>query len=263
MTFVSNSLIKNFPYKITVRKNLDRLIEDVVDVLEDRLRKRLYLKASKPLGLATGRTMVPIYKSLVARLIAWPSKDLKKLLKEWSSFNLDEYVGLVDGDPQSFRSYIMRYLGKPLNLTADQLKVPNGASAKPHDQADLYSNQLEKLGGISVQLLGLGSNGHVGFNEPPCGPKGGCRVVHLSEATREQNVSFFGNDLSKVPKRAITLGLKEILAAEEIHLIVTGGSKSQILNELLHSPCTRKLPASWLRLHGRVFLWADEAAFSL
>ena len=254
--------MNEFPYKITVRKNLNSLVEAVVDAIEDRLRKRLYLRIPKPLGLATGRTMVPVYSSLVSRLKSWPSADLEKLLKGWSSFNLDEYVGLADEDPQGFKSYIMRHLGRPLMLRTDQLKLPNGAGNNPHYQAACYLDQLEKDGGISFQLLGLGSNGHVGFNEPPCGADSSCRVVSLSDSTREQNAFSFGHDVNQVPVQAITLGLKEILVSEEIHLIVTGSSKRQILNKFLYSACMQELPASWLRLHDRVFLWADEEAWT-
>ena len=113
---------------------------------------------------------------------------------------------------------------------------------------------------MGVQLLGLGSNGHVGFNEPPCGAQVGCRVVKLSAATRAQNAGLFGGDPQQVPEAAITLGLKEILEATEIHLVVTGSGKAAILQKLLQEGPSEQLPASWLRQHGRVWLWVDRAA---
>ena len=113
---------------------------------------------------------------------------------------------------------------------------------------------------MGLQLLGLGSNGHVGFNEPPCGPLMACRVVQLSAATRQQNAGLFGGDPQRVPEAAITLGLKEILAAEEIHLVVTGSGKAAILKKLLDDEPSEQLPASWLRQHPRVWLWVDRAA---
>jgi glucosamine-6-phosphate deaminase len=115
-----------------------------------------------------------------------------------------------------------------------------------------------------VQLLGLGSNGHVGFNEPPCGRERVCRVVELSEATRRQNAGLFGGDPAAVPPRAITLGLKEILAAEQIHLVVTGRGKAPILGRLLAmDQPDPAVPASWLLEHPQFSLWADADALSL
>ena len=158
-----------------------------------------------------------------------------------------------------FRS---RHLGEPLLLSPQQLHLPDGEAADPQQQACRYADQLQSFGGVGVQLLGLGSNGHVGFNEPPCGPDASCRVVSLSKSTRQQNAAAFGADPSKVPLKALTLGLREILEADEIHLIVTGKAKAEILKQLLNSPCTDQLPASWLRHHPRVALWVDQAALN-
>ncbi len=233
-----------------------------MDVLEERLIKRLSESFPKPLGLATGRTMEPIYQALVARLRSWPKQNLEPLLDGWSSFNLDEYVGLSKGDADSFSAYMNRHLGSPLRLGSDKLLIPDGRSKDPIEEADLYRKHLKSLGGLSIQLLGLGMNGHVGFNEPPCHPDASCRVVDLSSATREQNASSFAGDLGRVPTNAITLGLSEILLAEEVHLIVTGKAKSSVLHSLLNEPASEFLPASWLRQHSNLFLWVDHSALS-
>ena len=237
-------------------------MEAVVDALEQRLQRRLRASTPKPLGLATGRTMEPIYAALVARLQDWPAAALEQLRRGWLSFNLDEYVGLGADDARSFSAYMARHLGEPLRLSPQQLHLPDGESADPQQQACRYADQLQSFGGVGVQLLGLGSNGHVGFNEPPCGPDASCRVVSLSKSTRQQNAAAFGSDPSKVPLKALTLGLREILEADEIHLIVTGKAKAEILKQLLNSPCTDQLPASWLRHHPRVALWVDQAALN-
>ena len=111
--------------------------------------------------------------------------------------------------------------------------------------------------------MGLGSNGHVGFNEPPCSADAPCRCIDLSPATRDQNAEAFGGDPALVPRQAITLGMADILAAQEVHLIVTGAAKAAILQRLLTGDCDPALPASWLLRHPRVRLWVDDAALGV
>ena len=264
MNFNQSNVCLNidFPCKLIVQKNFTDLIGRVVDVLEDRLRRRLVQSAPKPLGLATGRTMEPIYKSLMARLKSWPDIELEKLVKTWCSFNLDEYVGLSESDDASYIAYMIRHIGRPLNLAPNQMRVPNGRSEDPEKEASSYLEELRNWGGVSIQLLGLGVNGHLGFNEPPCGANVSCRVVSLSYLTRQQNAFAFQNNPDLVPAKAITLGLEEILLADEIHLIVSGFSKANILSSLLTDSASEKLPASWLRKHPNMFLWADYEALS-
>jgi glucosamine-6-phosphate deaminase len=139
--------------------------------------------------------------------------------------------------------------------------LPDGAAANPAEAADCFAAKIRSAGGIGAQLLGLGSNGHVGFNEPPCGPDVRCRVVKLSPATRSQNASAFQGSPGLVPKQAITLGLHEILAANELHLIVTGAAKAEILRKALDREGDPEVPASWLRRHPNLWLWVDDAAW--
>ena len=252
--------VGKFPRRLVVKKKSSDLIEAVVDVLEERLRMRLSECKPKPLGLATGRTMRPLYKELVARLQSWPVPRLEKLLDNWCSFNLDEYVGLSASDSESFITYMTQYIGHPLKLSPDKLRVPNGRSGDPQREASSYREELRICGGVSIQILGLGVNGHLGFNEPPCGPDTSCRVVNLSPSTREQNAFAFHGNPDLVPSHAITLGLEEILSADEIHLIVSGESKAEIVSSLLAQPASDSLPASWLKQHPNVFLWADYSA---
>ena len=241
------------------------LCKSLVDVLEQELRKLMtHGPVVRPLGLATGRTMEPVYAGLVKRLQGWSGSDRQRLRLVWSSFNLDEYIGLASRDPRSYRAFMETWLGQPLQLPSSSLRVPDGQATDPTVAAEHYSNQLQASGGIGLQLLGLGANGHVGFNEPPCGPEQRCHVVTLSEATRHQNASMFGGTPAAVPHQAITLGVAEILAAREIHLVVTGRSKAPILARLLEMQRPDpSLPASWLLEHERVQLWADTEALSL
>ena len=232
--------------------------------LADRVAERLLQACSDPqglpLGLATGRTMEPVYRALVRRVGALSATRRAVLQQRWCSFNLDEYVGLGPDDPGSFAAAMQVQLGRPLGLDPAQLQLPNGLAADPAAEARRYGAAVAARGGIGLQLLGLGLNGHVGFNEPPCGPDAGCRCIRLSDATRRQNAAAFGGDPSAVPAQAITLGLAEIGAAREVLLVVTGASKAPVLRRLLQEPPNPDLPASWLQRHPRLSLMVDGAA---
>ena len=232
------------------------LAERVASLL---LGERL-LRPERPLGLATGRTMEPIYASLARRVEGLEAAERQELRQHWCSFNLDAYVGLEGADPRSFAAEMGNRLTAPLGLDPARVHLPDGRAADPHAAAETYAAQLAAAGGIGLQLLGLGLNGHVGFNEPPCSAEAPCRCVELSPATRRQNAGTFGGDPGAVPERAITLGLREILAAERLLLVVTGAAKAEVLARALQEPPSPELPASWIQLHPRVLVVADRAA---
>ena len=246
---------------IVRRRNPQQLMEAVVDQLEQGLLDSLEQEVFRPLGLATGRTMEPFYAALVLRLREWPTDRFQLLRQRWLSFNLDEYVGLPPEHPSSFSAFMGHHLVRPLELHPAQVLLPDGAAANPASAADRFAAKIRSAGGIGAQLLGLGSNGHVGFNEPPCGPDERCRLVRLSSTTRLQNAAAFQGSPELVPKEAITLGLLEILAAKELHLIVTGAAKAEILRKALEREGDPEVPASWLRLHPNLWLWVDDAAW--
>ncbi len=214
----------------------------------------------RPLGLATGRTVVPVYAEMGRLLALLPAAEQERLRRGWLSFNLDEYVGLAPEDPRSFRGVIARQLTGPLGLDPALVRLPAGDAPDPQAEARRYAAELAAAGGIGLQVLGLGLNGHVGFNEPPCGPEAECRCVTLSDVTRFQNAAAFGGDASAVPTRAITLGLAEILAADRILLVVTGAAKAEVLRRVLEGPPTPDVPASWLQRHPAVSVIADGPA---
>lgn len=217
-------------------------------------------RQGRPLGLATGRTMEPVYAALAQRWAALPPGERAHLASGWCSFNLDDYVGLVPGDPRSFRAFMDQQLTRPLGLDPAQVRLPDGTAVNPEAEAACYAAELSTAGGVGLQLLGLGLNGHLGFNEPPCGPDARCRCLELSAATRQQNAGAFGGDPEAVPERAITLGLAEILEAEQILLVVTGASKAGILRRVLEEAPSPELPASWLQRHPAVTVIADRQA---
>ena len=230
--------------------------EQVADLLLEAL------SSGRPLGLATGRTMEPVYRALLHRLETLQPQPRRALLQGWCSFNLDEYVGLSASDSRSFAATMVQALAAPLALAAGQLQLPDGRAADPAAEARRYAAALQQAGGLGLQLLGLGANGHVGFNEPPCLPEAPCRCVALSPATCQQNAAAFGGDPEAVPNRAITLGLAEILAADQLLLVVTGEAKAQILRQALEEPPCAEVPASWLQWHRRLRVVADAAAAS-
>ena len=232
----------------------------VAEVVAQRLLEAL--EAGGPVGLATGRTMEPVYAALRRRLLTWDEDRRQGLLQRWRSFNLDEYVGLGPMDGGSFAADMHAALAGPLGLPPGRLQLPDGLAADPELEARRYGAAVAAAGGITLQLLGLGGNGHVGFNEPPCPAHASCRCLALSAATRQQNAGAFGGDPTAVPARAITLGTAEILAAQVVLLVVTGAAKAEILRRSLQEPPDPAVPASWLQHHPRLEVVVDAAAAS-
>ena len=220
------------------------------------------LRDGDTLGLATGRTMAPVYGALRQQLGALPAEERQRLLAGWRSFNLDEYVGLGPANPASFAWIMQEQLTTPLALPAGALQLPNGKAADPQAEAQRYGAAVRAAGGIQLQLLGLGNNGHVGFNEPPCPANAPCRSLVLSEATRRQNAAAFGGDPAAVPLQAITLGTADIRVARRLLLVVTGAAKAEILRRCLLEPPGPDRPASWLQGHPglRILVDADAAS---
>ena len=240
---------------------VERDARAVAVAVADRLLQAL--ERAAVLGLATGRTMDPVYAELRDRLMALPPLHRQRLLDGWRSFNLDEYVGLGPEHPGSFARCMAEALVQPLQLAPGRLCLPNGLAADPNLEAQRYGRSVIAVGGIDLQLLGLGSNGHVGFNEPPCGPAAPCRCLLLSAATRRQNCGAFGGDPEAVPRQAITLGTAEILSARALLLVVTGSAKAQILRRSLEEPPSETVPASWLQHHPCLEVIADAEAAAL
>ncbi|MFM7652132.1 MAG: glucosamine-6-phosphate deaminase [Vulcanococcus sp.] len=230
----------------------------VAEVVAERLLESL--EAGRAVGLATGRTMEPVYAALRRRLAGWDPQRREDLLAAWCSFNLDEYVGLGPEDPGSFAADMHAALAVPLGLAPGRLQLPDGLAENPDAEARRYGAAVSAAGGIRLQLLGLGGNGHVGFNEPPCPADAPCRCLELSDATRRQNAGAFGGDPAAVPARAITLGTAEILAARRVLLVVTGAAKAEILRRSLQEPPSAQVPASWLQRHPRLQVVVDAAA---
>ncbi|WP_108485390.1 glucosamine-6-phosphate deaminase [Oceaniglobus ichthyenteri] len=210
------------------------------------------LVAQRPdarLGLATGGTMEPVYAALVAGDV-----DLSRV----TTFNLDEYVGLGPDHPQSYRAYMNTRLFGPKNMPAAQTHLPRGDADDPAAEAARYEAAICE-GGIDLQLLGLGANGHIGFNEPSSSLGSLTRVKTLTNSTRDANARFFGPG-EDVPRYAITMGIATIMQARHVVLLATGAAKADAVAAMIEGPITAICPASILQMHPRATIVVDEAA---
>jgi len=208
------------------------------------------------LGLATGRTMEPVYAQLV-RMHRSEGLDFSAC----RTFNLDEYVGLAGTDSNSYRHYMEAHLFQAVNINPANTQVPDGAAANLSEECENYEHRIQKAGGIDFQLLGIGLSGHIGFNEPQSPFASRTRVVTLAPATLEQNSPLF-HDPGQMPRQAITMGMGTILESRHCVLIATGYDKAAILAAAVEGPLTAMVPASVLQLHPNCLIVVDEAAAS-
>lgn len=206
------------------------------------------------LGLATGGTMEPVYAALVSRARAGLFDP-----GEVRTFNLDEYVGLAPSHPQSYRSYMTERLFAPLGLPEARTCLPRGDAADPDAEAAAYDAAIAAAGGIDLQLLGIGANGHIGFNEPTSSLRSRTRVKTLTLTTLEANARFFG-PAEIVPRFAITMGIGTILEARSVVLLATGGGKADAVAAMVEGPVSARWPASALQFHPRCTVICDEEA---
>lgn len=222
------------------------------------IEETIRAKPTAVLGLATGRTMEPIYEWL-ARWHQERGLDFSGI----RTFNLDEYVGLTPDHPQSYHQYMRRHLFDRVNIRLENTHLPNGCAPDLDAECRRYEERIRTLGGIDLQLLGLGEDGHIGFNEPLSALMSRTRVKALSPKTLRQNAMFFGGE-AHVPPRAITMGVGTILESRRCVVVVTGGHKARILAQAVEGPITAMISATALQLHPRcVYIVDEEAAIEL
>ncbi len=235
------------------------ILKDAAEVAKygaDIFIKQINQKSDSVLGLATGSTPVALYKELIA---AYESGRVS--FKNASSFNLDEYLGLPSTHPQSYRYFMNQQLFDHVDIDKTQTNVPAGDASDPFVACETYEQSIKQKGGIDVQLLGIGRNGHIGFNEPSSSLKSRTRVKTLTRATIDDNARFFGPDEYQ-PHLSITMGIGTILESKKVVLLATGENKAEAIKATVEGPITAACPASALQFHEQVVLVIDEAAAS-
>ena len=215
------------------------------------------LDPSCTLGLATGSTPIGLYKNLIA---AYENGNLD--FSKVHSINLDEYKGLSGDNDQSYRYFMNQNLFDHINIDKANTNVPDGTAADLHAECERYEQVVASMGGVDIQLLGIGNNGHIAFNEPCDEFPEKTHVVDLTQNTIEANARFF-QSMDEVPKQAITMGIGTIMQAKKVLLVASGADKADALAKTIEGPVTPEVPASILQFHPDVTIVADEAALSL
>ncbi len=218
------------------------------------IARELRENPSLVLGLATGRTMESVYSILVSM---HEKEDLDFSLCR--TFNLDEYVGIPPEDRNSYRSYMNRHLFDKVNIDLRNTHLPDGGAKDLDAECARYEEAIKYAGGIDLQLLGIGADGHIGFNEPLSALLSRTRVKALSPATISQNGPLFGSP-DKMPRRAITMGVGTILDSKRCILLATGSAKAAVIAKAVEGPVTSMISATALQLHRRCTIVLDEAA---
>ncbi|MBQ8351499.1 MAG: glucosamine-6-phosphate deaminase [Clostridia bacterium] len=216
---------------------------------------QLKAKPDSVLGLATGSTPLGLYRELI-RAYQCGGVDFSRV----TSINLDEYYPIEPTHEQSYRYFMDTNLFNHININKENTFVPNGKAADPAAESVAYDERVKRLGGIDLQLLGIGENGHIGFNEPSEQLHAGTHVEVLTESTRQANSRFFAS-LDEVPTHAITMGMTSILTARKIVLLACGKNKHDVVMAMLDDKITTSIPATLLKCHPDMTLLCDNAAF--
>lgn len=236
-------------YKAKDYKDMSRKAANIISA-------QVIMKPNCVLGLATGSTPIGTYDQLVE----WYNKgDLD--FSEVTTVNLDEYKGLPRTNDQSYYYFMHQHLFDRVNIDPERTNVPNGMEPDAEKECGRYEGLIRSLGGVDLQLLGLGHNGHIGFNEPGEAFEKETHCVDLTESTIEANKRFFAS-ADDVPKQAYTMGIKTIMQAKKILIVVNGENKADIVERAFFGPVTPEVPASILQLHNDVTLVGDEAALA-
>ncbi len=238
--------------KIVITENYFELSEKVAEMIKHQLLK----KPDSVLGMITGGTPIGLYQKLVDY---YRKKEIDFELA--TVFNVDEYVGLSKKDEQSYNAFMRKNLINHINIKEENFNIPNGLAKNLEKECLDYEEKIKKVGGIDLQLLGIGSDGHIAFNEPGTSFSSRTHISELEKATIEDNSRFF-EDEEDVPKKAITVGIKTILEAKKIVLLVSGSSKADICKKLIEDAPSVDLPASAIKEHKDVTIFLDKQVAS-
>lgn len=234
-----------FPDALALAKKSADLVESQIQTYPDSV-----------IGLATGSTPLGLYEQLISR-----HEESGLSFSKIRTFNLDEYVGIPSDHPQSYRTFMDENLFDLINIDKSNTQVPDGMAENPLEVGPEYEKMIEAAGGIDLQILGVGTDGHIGFNEPTSSLGSITRVKTLTQQTMADNSRFFEPDEFQ-PKLAITMGMKTILDARRILLLAHGENKAEAVRDMIEGPLSAFCPASALQLHQRTTILIDEAAAS-
>lgn len=231
--------------------------EEMSRIAAKRIIGLVERKPNAILGLATGSTPEGLYKTLIE-----DHKTNGTSYKEVKTVNLDEYVGLDKEDKNSYFTFMREKLFNYIDVDLNNTNVPDGTATNMEEEAARYEKYIHDIGGVDLQILGIGHNGHIGFNEPGTSFKSTTHTIKLAERTREANARYF-NSIDEVPTEAITMGIQSIMDSKEIILLASGASKAEAIKRLIYGEISEEFPASALRLHNKVTIIADQDALQL
>ena len=239
--------------KVIVLDNYDELSKEASRLVEEKVMEN----DKAVLGLATGSTPLGLYKYMIE---GYKTRGIS--YRNVKTLNLDEYLGLEHSHPESYHAFMLETLFKHIDVELNHTYIPNGVPDSTDAECVRYEEVIDKIGPVNLQILGIGTNGHIGFNEPGTDPQSLTHVVELNASTRESNAKFF-ESMDEVPTHAITMGITSILKSEEIILLASGKSKAQAVKTLLEKEVTPDFPASYLWTHDNVTLIVDKDAYGL
>ncbi len=236
--------------KIIIEDNYENLSHKAAEVIKEQIGQ----KPDSVLGLATGGTPIGTYNELVKM---YQNGEID--FSEVTAFNLDEYLGIEKKHEQSYHYYMQEKLFNKINIKKENIFIPESKPKNPEEYCKWYENKIKEKGGIDLQLLGIGSNGHIGFNEPGSDFKSKTRVIELAKQTIEDNSRYFNSE-KEVPNKAITMGLDTIFKAKKIIILASGEKKKKIVKKIVNLEQTEKIPATILKKHPKTKLIIDKAA---
>ncbi|MEH7342674.1 glucosamine-6-phosphate deaminase [Bacillus sp. JJ1532] len=236
--------------KIIRTTSYEEMSLKAAEIMIDRIRNNPEIT----LGLATGSTPKGVYQKLIEDHV-----QNQTSYKKITTVNLDEYVGIDEHDPNSYHYFMKEQLLDHIDIPPSQTHLPNGMAENLHEECAKYEALIESFGGIGLQLLGIGENGHIGFNEPGTPFTSKTHMIELEENTRQANARFF-NSLEEVPTHAVTMGIATIMASKEIILLASGKSKAKAISQLISGEIDESIPASALKNHPNFTIIADDEA---
>ncbi len=234
--------------RIQVFNTYQEISREAAILIAEKIRN----KPGLVLGLATGSTPLGVYQELIQM-----HRDQTLDFSQVTTFNLDEYVGLPPDHPQSYHYFMWENLFKHININPSQVNIPDGMAQNIDSHCEWYENQIKKAGGIDLQLLGIGANGHIAFNEPGSSLGSLTRIKPLTLKTIKDNARFFNSE-DEVPKSAITMGINTIMNAHEIVLLANGKNKAQAVKSMIEGPISTSCPASILQMHRKATIFLDK-----